>query len=159
MESRYILRHRFEEHLRRLLLQDAPPEAEVAEAARSFDTFARESLRASGWPPSVKTVCDVLGERTNEYYTVLNGSRVTPRRLLVWYAKWTITFTSGQQSVLPADLQAPQEQGGITEKKVPPVADVLNPSEVAATPRRAEVWVRLSSGEIFHGVAPEAQHE
>jgi len=156
MENRHALRNIFEENLRIMLANPEPTEAEMGQAARSFDAFAREALRAAGWPPSAKMVAAVVEEHLPDYYTVLHGRRCTARRLLVWYAKWTIVFTSGRPSVLPADLPtAPPAAKGV-EAKIPTISDGLQMvSESAQGTVASEVWIRLGDGTVMHATLSE----
>ncbi len=152
MESRYILRQVFEERLREVLAQENPSEEAMGAAARGFDAFAREALRNAGWLSSAKAVASLLGEHMPDYYAGLQGRRMSVRRLLLWYAKWSLVFTSGGQSALPVDVRGPAAMDGVTEKKVPTVLDPLAPpSQAVPDGKEAEVWVRTADGRVFHG--------
>lgn len=152
MESRYVLRQVFEERLRALLVEENPSEEALGAVARSFDAFAREALRAAGWPPSAKVVATILDSHTPDYYSALRGRRVTANRLLVWYAKWSVVFTSGRRSALPADLPSPPESDGVTEMQAPTLRDAVAPPAVEdGSDRPAEVWIRLNDGQVMQG--------
>lgn len=152
METRYILRQAFEERLREVVAVEDPSEELLAAAARSFDVFAREALRHAGWVCSAKAVATVLGEHMPDYYAGLQGRRISSRRLLMWYAKWALVFTSGEQSVLPADIRPPPMLDGFVEKNVPTILRPLAPpTREAPAGKAAEVWIRTEEGQVFHG--------
>ena len=160
MESRYVLRQVFEERLREVLAVEGEPSQEaMAAAARSFDAFARESLRASGWPPAAKSVAAILEVHLPDYYVGLQGRRMSVNRLLVWYAKWAVIFTSGRQSALPADLPKPVETDGTTETQVPTIRSAITPpSEEGSSASMGEVWIRLDDGRVLKAHLSEVPH-
>jgi hypothetical protein len=152
METRYVLRQMFEESLRAVVVQEAPSPAALAEAARRFDSLAREVLRCSGWPPSAKSVAHMLGEHLPDYYAGLQGRKMSTRRLLVWYAKWSLICTSGGRSAVPVSLRAPPALDGVTERTPPTLAEAGSPpATTSAETHAGEVWMRTVDGQVFRG--------